>query len=108
MQGVTAVPRVRQRSQSDVHGVRLRAHDADVRVYDISVNTCCGNFRASVVLSRWVMCGVLERHRVCVPFLETGGRVRPILHVPWDAVVHRIWAAHHVRNFGQVARVDAL
>jgi len=57
VQGVIAAPRVRQRSQRYVHGVRLRAHDADVLVYDISVSTCCGNFRASVVLSRWVMCG---------------------------------------------------
>ena len=44
-------------AQSDVHGVRLRAHDADVPVYDISVGTSCGNFRASVTLSRWVLCG---------------------------------------------------
>ena len=36
-QGVMAASRVRQRSQRDVHGVRLRAHDADVLVYDISV-----------------------------------------------------------------------
>jgi len=57
VQGVIAAPRVRQRIQRDVHGVRLRAHDTDVRVYDISVSTCCGNFRASVALSRWVLCG---------------------------------------------------
>jgi len=57
VQGVIAARRVRQRSQRDVHGVRLRAHDADVLVYDISVSTCCGNFRASVALSRWVLCG---------------------------------------------------
>ena len=55
--GVIAAPRVRERSQCDIHGVRLMAHDADVRVYDISVSTCCGNFRASVALSRWVLCG---------------------------------------------------
>jgi len=29
----------------------------DVLVYDISVSTCCGNFRASVARSRWVLCG---------------------------------------------------
>jgi len=59
LQGVIVAPRVRQHSQRDIHGVRLMAHDADVpsRFYDISVNTCCGNFRASVVLSRWVLCG---------------------------------------------------
>ena len=57
LQGVIAAPRVRQCSQHDVHGVCLRAHDADVLVYDISVSTCCGNFRASVALSRWVLCG---------------------------------------------------
>ena len=28
----------------------------DVLVYDISLSTCCGNFRASVTLSRWVLC----------------------------------------------------
>jgi len=52
-----AALRVRQRSQRDVHGVRLRAHDADVLVYVISVGARCGNFRASVALSRWVLCG---------------------------------------------------
>ena len=57
VQCVIAAPRVRQRSQRDVHGVRLRAHDADVLVYDISVRTCCGNFRASVALSPWVLSG---------------------------------------------------
>ena len=56
VQGVIAAPRVRQRSQRDVHGVRLRAHDADVLVYDISVITCCGNSRASVALPQWVLC----------------------------------------------------
>jgi len=50
-----AAPRVR--SQCDVHCVRLRAHDADVLVYDISVSTLCENFRASMSLSRWVLCG---------------------------------------------------
>jgi len=30
VQGVMAASRVRQRSQHDVHGVRLRAHDVDV------------------------------------------------------------------------------
>ena len=48
---------VRQRSQGDVHGVRLRAHNADVLVYNISVSTRCGNFRASVSLSHWLLCG---------------------------------------------------
>jgi len=57
VQGVIAVPRVSQRNQRDVHGVRLRSHDADVLVYDICVITRCRNFRASVVLSRWVLCG---------------------------------------------------
>jgi len=56
----------------------------------------------------WALAPELERHRVCVPFLDAGGRARPILHVPWDAVVHRSWSAHHARKFGQVARVDAL
>ena len=57
VQGSIAAPRVRQRSQRDVQCVRLRDHDADVLVYDISVSTCCGNFRASVARSRWVLCG---------------------------------------------------
>jgi len=57
VQGVIPAPRVRQRSHQDVHGVRLRTQDADVRVYDIDVNTYCGNFRSSVVPSRWVLCG---------------------------------------------------
>jgi len=57
VQGVIAAPRVRQRSQRDVQGVRLRDHDADVLVYNISVSTCCANFRASVALSRWMLCG---------------------------------------------------
>ena len=57
VQGVIAASRVRQRSQCDVLGVRLRTHDVDVLVYDISVSTRCGNFRASVALSRWVLCG---------------------------------------------------
>jgi len=57
VQGVITAPRVRQRSQRDVQGVRLRDHDADVLVYNISVSTCCANFRASVALSRWVLCG---------------------------------------------------
>jgi len=52
-----AALRVRQHSQRDVHGVRLRAHNADVLVDDISVSTHCGNFRASVALSCWVLCG---------------------------------------------------
>jgi len=38
VQGVMTALCVRQRSQRDVHGVRLRAHDADVLVYDISVS----------------------------------------------------------------------
>ena len=101
--------RVRQRSQRNVHGVRLRAHDADVLVYDISVSTRCGNFRAS--LSLGTVCALapgLERRRVCVPFMDAGGRARPIPHVSWDEMVHRSWSVHHARNFGQVARVDAL
>jgi len=57
VQGVMVAPRVHQRSQRDVHDLRLRAHDADILVYDISVSTCCGNFLASVALSRWVLCG---------------------------------------------------
>ena len=57
VQVVMDAPRVRQRSQCDVHCVRLRAHDADVLVYDISVSTCCGIFRASVCESEWV-CGI--------------------------------------------------
>jgi len=51
VQGIIAAPRVRQ---CDVQGVRLRDHNADVLVYDISFSTCCGNFRASVGLIRWV------------------------------------------------------
>jgi len=57
VQGVMAALRMRQRNQRDVHGVRLRADNADVLVYDISVSTRCGNFRASVALSCWVLCG---------------------------------------------------
>ena len=57
VQSGSAATRVRQRSQRDVQGVRLRSQDADVLVYDISLSTCCGNFRASVALSRWVLCG---------------------------------------------------
>jgi len=48
---------VRQRSHRDVHGVRLKAHDVDVLVYDISVSRRCRNFRALLALSRWVLCG---------------------------------------------------
>jgi len=57
VQGIMVALRVRQRSQCDVHNMRLRAHHAEVLVYDISVSTRCGNFRASVALSRWVLCG---------------------------------------------------
>ena len=57
VQSGSAATRLHQRSQYDVQGVRLRSHDADVLVYDISLRTCCGNFRASVALSRWVLCG---------------------------------------------------
>ena len=57
VQGVIMAPHVRQCTQLDVHGVCLRTHDADVLVYDISVITYCGNFRASVSLSRWVLGG---------------------------------------------------
>jgi len=56
----------------------------------------------------WALAPELEQRRVCVPFLDAGGHARPIPHVSWDAVVHRSWTAHHARNFGQVARVDAL
>jgi len=103
---------VRQRSQRDVHGVRLRAHDADVLVYDISVSTRCGNFRASVAFSRWVLCGpsLLDWSDTEYAFLfwMQGGVPGQFRCVSWDAVVHCSWAAHHARNFGQVARVDAL
>ena len=54
VQSGSAATRVCQRSRRDVQGVRLRSHDADVLVYDISLSACCGNFRASVALSRWV------------------------------------------------------
>ena len=36
VQSGSTATRVRQRSQRDVQGVRLRSHDADVLVYDIS------------------------------------------------------------------------
>ena len=39
VQSGSAATRVRQRSQRDVQGVRLRIHDADVLVYDISLST---------------------------------------------------------------------
>jgi len=48
VQGVITAPRVRQRSQRDVHGVRLRAHNADVLVHDISVSTRCGEIPADI------------------------------------------------------------
>ena len=111
VQGVVAAPRVHQCSHSDVQGVRLRDHDADVLVYDISVSTCCETFRASVALSLgavWALAPGLERRGVCIPFLDAGGRARPISHVPWDAVVTRSWTTHHARNLGQAARVIAL
>ena len=41
VQSGSAATRVRQRSQRDVQGVRLRSHDADVLVYDISLSSCC-------------------------------------------------------------------
>ena len=72
-----------------------RAAEISVRQW-LSLVGCC------------VLAPGLERQGVCVPFLDAGGRAQPIPHVPWDAVVHRSWAAHHARNFGQVARVDAL
>ena len=55
----------------------------------------------------WSLAPGLERRGVCVPCLDTRGRPRPILHVPWDVVVHRRWTTHHERNFRQVVRVDA-
>jgi len=113
VQGVMAALRLRQRSQRDVHSVRLRTHDADVLVYDISVSTRCGNFRASVALSRWVGGPSLldwSDAEYAFLFWMQGGvhEINNIPHVSWDAVVHRSWAAHHARNFGEVARVDAL
>jgi len=89
VQGVITAPRVHQRSQRDVHGVRLRSNDADVLVYDISVSTYCGNFRASVKTSLlvgtvWALAPGLERRGVCVPFLDAWGRPLPIPHVPWE------------------------
>ena len=65
----------------------------------------CGSLSVGDV---WALAPGLERRGVCVLFLDAGGRPLPIPHVPWDVVVHRSWAAHHVRNFGQVARVDVL
>ena len=57
VQGVITAPRVRQRSQRDIQGVRLRDHNANVLVYDISAGTSCRNFHALVALSHWVLCG---------------------------------------------------
>ena len=61
VQGIMAALRVRQCSQHDVHGVHLRAHDADVLVYDISVSTRCGNFRVLAQLVRARDCQSLGR-----------------------------------------------
>ena len=36
----------------------------------------------------WALVPGLERRRVCVPFLDAGGRPLPISHGPWDAMVH--------------------
>ena len=99
VQGVIVAPRMHQRSQRDVHGVRLRDHV--LRKFP-----CVGGSLSLGAV--WVLVPGLERRGVCVPFLDAGGRAQPIPHVPWDAVVHRSWAAHHARNFRQVARVDAL
>jgi len=92
-------PRVHQRIQRDVHGVRLRDH--------VLRKFLCVSGSLSLGAVR-VLAPGLERRRVCVPFLDAGGRTQPIPHVLWDAVVNRSWAAHHASNFGQVARVDAL
>ena len=54
---VSSRHRVCQHSQRNVHGARLRVHNVDVLVYDISVSTCCGIFSASVALSQWALRG---------------------------------------------------
>ena len=99
-QGVVAAPPVRQRSQRDVQGVRLRDHNTDVLVYDISVSTCCGNFRALVAFSRWVLCGPSRLDwsdaEYAFLFWMQGGMPGQFC-IPWDAVVHRSWAVHHAR-----------
>jgi len=91
VQGVIAAPRVRQRSQRDVHGVRLKDHHADVLFYDISVNTCCGNFRASSWLSL-VGCCVGPRSwtsatRSMRSFPGTGGHARMSPGMRWYTAV---------------------
>jgi len=73
VQGVIVAPRVHQRSQRDVHGVRLRDHM--LRKF-----LCvCGSLSLGAV---WVLAPGLERQGVCVPFLDAGGRAQPIPQVP--------------------------
>jgi len=55
--------------------VCLRTHNADVLVYNISLNTSCGNFRVSMGLSRWVLCGSSLLDWNDTEYLDTGGRV---------------------------------
>ena len=97
MQGVIVAPRVHQRSQRDVHGVRPRDHV--LRKFPC----VCGSLSLGAV---WVLAPGLERRGVCVPFLDAGGRARPVPYVPWNAVVLRSGATHRARNFGQAVRVD--
>ena len=99
VQGVIVAPRVHQRIQRDVHGVRLRDHV--LRKFP-----CVGGSLSLGAV--WVLVPGLERRGVCVPFLGAGGRVPPIPHVFWDVVVPCSWTTHRKRNFEQAARLDAL
>ena len=72
VKGVIGTPRVHQRSQRDVHGVRLRDHV--LRNFQ-----CVGG---SVSLGALVLTPGLERLGVFIPLLDAGGRAQPIPHVP--------------------------
>jgi len=47
----------------------------------------------------WTLSPELERRGVCVPFLDAGGRARPVPYVPRNAVVLRSGTTHRARNF---------
>jgi len=81
VQGVVAAPRVRQRSQRDVHeGSRCGRSCLRHFCYHVLRKFPCvgGSLSLSAV---WALAPGLERRRVRVPFLDAGGRARPILHV---------------------------